>query len=93
MQKFWVEGLYVAKKKLKKVQKAGAANVADLEPFAQVIWASSADEALELATEALNGGQWMEGPRVGRNSEEQRMRRQGAPELPLFALPTKKKRR
>ena len=46
-------------------------------------------EALQMAREEAPGAQWVEGPRLARQSEEQRMRKAGAPEL--FNLPSPKK--
>ncbi|RPI34658.1 MAG: hypothetical protein EHM70_02110 [Chloroflexota bacterium] len=79
MEHYWVEGLFYTRQGLKKAHKGGRAEV---EPFAKSIWANSPDEAVRLATEELNGGEWREGPRVNRLSEEQRMRQMGMPELP-----------
>lgn len=93
MEQFWIEGLYVTRRGLKKAQKSGRVNPADIEPYARLIWANSAEEALRLATEELKGGQWMEGPRLGKTSEERRMRQQGAPELPGFTIPKKKRKK
>ncbi len=90
MQQYWVEGLFIGQKGLKKAQKSGKINRADIEPFAKAIWANNPEEAIQLATEELKGGQWAEGPRVGKTTEEQRMRRIGAPELPGFAGPKTK---
>jgi hypothetical protein len=56
----------------------------DVEPFARSIWAQSVEEAICLATEALEGGEWMEEPKVSKTSEEQRMREMGAPTLHGF---------
>ena len=81
MRAYYIEGVYRPKKARKGTG----------EPFARTIWADNSQEALRLATEALGGGQWLEGPVVSQ-SEEQRMRQQGAPELPGFDAPPKKKR-
>ena len=80
MKQYWVEGLYVGKKAEKRVN----TRQGDVEPFAQLFWAASPQEAIAMATEALEGGKWVEGPQVGITSEEQRMRQIGAPELPGF---------
>jgi hypothetical protein len=69
--------LYIPKKSLKKAQKT-------VEPYAKVVWANSPAEAVRQASEELTGGQWVEGPSVSNTTEEQRMRRIGAPELPGF---------
>ena len=80
---YWVEGVFLTKRGLKKAQKSSKLAAGDREPFAKAFWASSPEEAERLATEELQGGQWLEGPRVSRTTEEQRMRKMGAPELPL----------
>jgi len=92
MKPFWVEGLFVSKKGLKKAQKTGFYAGGDVEPFAQTIWANTAQEALELAEEKLQGGGWVESPKVTLVSEEKRMRSMGAPELPGFGSPKKKRK-
>ena len=84
MQRYFVEGLYVTKQGLKKAQKTGRIAISDIEPFAQPFWANSPAEALQMASQALSGGQWTEGPRLSDQTEEQRMRQIGAPELPGF---------
>ncbi len=81
MKRYWIEGAYAPKGKGKK----------QLEPFAQLFWAESQEEALRMANEALNGGEWRDGPRISQKSEEQRMRSMGAPELPGFSGKVKKK--
>lgn len=86
MEHYFVEGVYVSKRRLKKIQKGGGYAPADQEPFGRTFWANSAEEALRQAEEALNGGQWIEPPHVSRLSEEQRMRNLGAPELPGFGV-------
>ncbi len=92
-QRFYIEGLYVSKQGLKKAQKGGRAAHPEVEPFAQAIWAGSAAEALQLASEALAGGQWIEGPRISEMSEEERMRQMGAPLLPGFESPARPARK
>jgi hypothetical protein len=77
MNPYFVEGLFLSKKTLKKVNKT-------VEPYARVIWADSPTEAIRIATQDLAGGQWVEGPTVSNTTEEQRMRQAGAPELPGF---------
>jgi hypothetical protein len=91
MQRFFVEGLFVSKQGLKKAQKSGRVAPGDIEPFAQPFWANSPAEALQMATQALDGGQWTEGPRLSDQTEEQRMRQIGAPELPGFGGRSKAK--
>jgi hypothetical protein len=92
MEHYFVEGLYLTPQGLKKVRKSGKTTLADVEPFARSFWANTPEEAIQLATEALEGGQWTETPRVSKNSEEQRMRALGALELPGFAQPKKKRK-
>ncbi len=92
MKAYWIEGLYASAKTLRKARKR-ALTAAEVEPFAATVWANSPDEAVELATEQLQGGQWVEGPRVSQTSEEQRMRSMGAPELPGLGSPKKSRRR
>lgn len=84
MQHYFIEGLFVSKQGLKKAHKTGRVAPGDIEPFARAFWANSPAEALQMASEALAGGQWMEGPRLSDQTEEQRMRQMGAPELPGF---------
>ena len=91
MQKFYVEGIYLSRRGVQKAKKSGRYTNTDLEPFARAFWAESADDAMRQATEALEGGQWIEGPRLGKKSEEDRMRAMGAPELPGFGAPKKTK--
>lgn len=92
MERYFVEGIVITKQGLKKAQKRGSYAASDLEPFARSFWANNPEEALRQANEALNGGQWQEPPRISRISEEQRMRAIGAPELPGFGAPEKKKK-
>lgn len=89
MPQFWIEGIYLNKQGVKKARRSGKAPSADIEPFARAFWAETAEEAIAQATEALEGGEWLEGPHLSRKTEEQRMRAAGAPELPGFGLPTK----
>jgi hypothetical protein len=84
MQRYFVEGLFISKQGLKKSQKSGRVATGDIEPFAQAFWANSPAEALQMANEALAGGQWTDGPRLNDQTEELRMRQMGAPELPGF---------
>ena len=93
MEKFYVEGVFVTKRGLQKAKKSGHYAQADLEPFARAFFVNSAAEAMRMATEALAGGEWVEGPRLGKKSEEDRMRALGAPELPGFGAPKKKGKR
>jgi hypothetical protein len=93
VEQYYVEGVYINQQGVKKARKSGVAPPSSIEPFAKTIWANSPEEAIRLATQELNGGQWTEGPTVSKLSEEQRMRELGAPQFPGFAAPTKKKRK
>ena len=88
MKRYYVEGLFITRKNLKKVQPGNRPAPKEVEPFARSFWANDPTEALMLAAEALDGGQWLETPRVSLTSEEQRMRQAGAPELPGFTSPS-----
>ena len=92
MKAFWVEGLYLNKQGVKKARKTGTYQQSYVEPFAEVVWANNREEALQFAAEKLEGGEWLEDPKVTLKTEEQRMRSMGAPELPLFSGGKKKKR-
>jgi len=92
MEQYWIEGLFANARGVSKARKGGVYPPSSIEPFAKGLWANSPDEAIRLATEALNGGAWLEGPVVSRLSEEQRMRAIGAPEFPGFGSPVPKKR-
>jgi hypothetical protein len=91
MKHYFVEGVFVSVAGLKQFRKSGKINPTDIEPFAKSYWVSDPEEALRLATDDLNGGQWKEKPKISQTSEEQRMRQIGAPELPGFG--TQKKNR
>ncbi len=93
MEHYFVEGLFVTRKGLKKSQKSGKVAQVDIEPFSVDFWANSPADALQAATQMLEGGQWLETPKVSTTSEEQRMRAMGAPQLPGFSAPAKKKRK
>ena len=93
MEQYYVEGVYINQQGVKKARKSGVAPPSSIEPFAKTIWANSLEEALQLATQDLKGGQWTEGPHVSRLSEEQRMRDLGAPQFPGFTASAKKKRK
>ena len=92
MEQYFVEGLYVTGKGLKRSKKSGKVAQADIELFAKTFWANNPEEANRSATEALNGGQWVEGPKVSKTSEEKRMRALGAPELPGLTIKKPRKR-
>jgi hypothetical protein len=85
MKRYYVEGLFIPRKNLKKVRQGSRPVPKEVEPFARTFWANDPAEALRLAAESLDGGQWLEPPRISLTSEEQRMRQAGAPELPGFA--------
>lgn len=85
-QHYYVEGLYASKPGGKKITPGS------IEPYAKNIWANSPKEAIQIATAELNGAEWTDGPHISRISEEQRMRSQGAPELPGL-YPSKKGRK
>lgn len=93
MEQYFVEGLFVNRQGVKKARKTGVAPLSSIEPFAKSIWANSPEEAIRLATEELDGGEWTEKPHLSRMSEEQRMRAMGAPQLPGLTVPVKKKRK
>ena len=84
MPYFYVEGKYLTRIGRRRSIKSGRVAPGDIEPFARSFWANSPREALQLANEALGGGEWLEPPRVSQTSEEGRMRQMGAPELPGF---------
>ena len=92
MEQFWVEGLFATRQGLRKEKKTGVLPASAIEPFAKALWANSPDEAIRLATEALNGGEWIEPPRLSRLTEEQRMRAIGASEFPGLGAPARRKR-
>jgi len=84
MHRYLVEGYYFPKTRSKKATPA-------LEPFARSYWANSVQDAIRMATEDLQGGNWQEAPKASRTSEEERMRQQGQPELPGFGSVESKK--
>jgi hypothetical protein len=91
MEQYFVEGLFLTIRSLNKSKDLGKVVQSDVELFSKSFWANSKEEAILMATEALNGGQWVKEPEVSKTSEEKRMRALGAPELPGFSM-TKKKR-
>lgn len=94
MPQYYVEGLYANPQGVKKKRKMGFLPPDSIEPYAKTIWANSPREAIQIATLELAGGEWVDTPKVSQNTEEQRMRSMGAPELPgLSAPPTKKHKR
>ncbi len=74
MKPYYVEGLV---RKKTKSGKGGEAETVSL-----TIWAQTAEDALREASEQVGAAEWLEGPRLKKQSEEQRMRKMGAPELP-----------
>jgi hypothetical protein len=92
MEQYFVEGLFLTSRSLNKFKKPGRTARSDADLFSQSFWANSTEEALQMATEALNGGRWMEEPKVSKISEEIRMRAMGAPELPGLSVPKKKRK-
>ena len=93
MPQYYVEGLYASRQAVKKQRKRGVFPAGSMEPYAKSIWANSPKEAIQVATAELEGGEWTDGPRVSQITEEQRMRSQGAPELPGLSIPPPKPRR
>ena len=93
MPYYYVEGKYLTKIGRRRSVKSGRVSAGDIEPFARSFWANNPSEALQLAEEALDGGEWLEPPRVSQTSEEQRMRQMGAPELPGLNPAKKRKKR
>ena len=94
MPQFYVEGLFANKQGVKKKHKTGIYPPGSIEPYARSIWANSAKDAIQIATNELEGCDWTEGPKVSQVTEEQRMRSIGAPEFPgLSSRPPSKKKR
>jgi hypothetical protein len=85
MPQYYVEGLFINKQGVRKKQKTGSDPANSIEPYAKTIWANNPKEALQLACDELEGGEWVEGPKASQITEEQRMRSQGAPEFPGFS--------
>jgi hypothetical protein len=77
--------LYANKQGVKKKYKAGTYPANSIEPYAKTIWANNPQEAIQIATSELEGGEWTEGPHLSQVTEEQRMRSLGAPEFPGLA--------
>ena len=92
MPQYYVEGLFSNKRGVKIKHKTGAYPANSIEPYAKTIWANSPKEAIQVATDELEGGEWTKGPRVSQVTEEQRMRSMGAPEFPGLSSPGLKKR-
>lgn len=85
MKQYYIEGLFIPRNNLSKTRKGSKPAPKDIEPFARSFWANDPEQALSMASEALAGGQWLDTPKISLTSEEKRMRRAGAPELPGFA--------
>jgi len=90
MKRYNVEGFYIPMKGSQR-KNASQSNKPDkMEFFHSTVWANDAKEALKEATLLLNGGRWKEIPRISDMTEEKRMRKLHAPELPgLEKTPTK----
>ena len=88
MEAYYIEGLFLSHRALKKAKTARQ----EVEPYTRSIWANSPEEAVQIATQELGGGQWVEPPRVSRTSEAQWMRSMGAPELPGLGTKHAKKK-
>jgi hypothetical protein len=84
MEQYFVEGLVIPRRGRNKAGRRGKGTQASVEPFARSFWATSPEEAIQMALEALGGGQWVEGPKISQVSEAQRMQEMGAPRLPGF---------
>ncbi len=82
MPQYNVEGLYSTKWGVKKQRKTGNYPAESIELYARVIWADSPQEALQIATAELQGGDWTEEPSISQVTEEQRMRSAHQPEFP-----------
>ena len=90
---YYVEGVYITKQGRRRSVKSGRVSPHDIEPFARSYWVNNPAEALQMAAEALEGGEWVDPPRVSQTTEEQRMRQMGAPELPGLEKAARKRRK
>jgi hypothetical protein len=90
MEQYFIEGLFYTRQASNHLNSTGKKIGSDVELFSRSFWADSPEEAIRMATEALDGGRWVEMPEVSKISEEKRMRDLGAPELPGFSKPKKK---
>ena len=86
MKLFWIEGVITTK------TGSGRKAAPGVRPFSQSFWANTAQEAIQMAYEATAGARWTEGPSVRDQSEEQRMRALGAPELFASSPKTNRKK-
>jgi hypothetical protein len=93
MPQYYIDGLYANKQGVNKKHKTGTYPVSSIEPYAKTIWANNPQEALQVATSELEGGEWTEAPRVSLVTEEQRMRSMGAPEFTGLDEPKSKKQK
>jgi hypothetical protein len=84
MPYYYIEGLYANSLGVKKKRKVGSYPKNSIEPYARTIWANTPKEAVQKATDELEGGEWTEGPHLSQVTEEERMRSLGAPQLPGF---------
>jgi hypothetical protein len=84
MPYYYIEGLYANSLGVKKKHKEGSYPKNSIEPYARTIWANTPKEAVQKATDELEGGEWTEGPHLSQVTEEERMRSLGAPQLPGF---------
>lgn len=80
MKKFFIEGVFIPAAPRRKTRRG-----VEAQPFSRVYWAESARQALEQVRADFADVQWLEGPRIQGQSEEQRMRQAGAPELFNFS--------
>lgn len=93
MPLYYIEGIYANMLGVKRQRKVGSYPPGSIEPYAKSIWANSPEEAIQLATNELSGGEWTKKPKVSQLTEEQRMRSMGAPEFPGLASPFPKNRK
>lgn len=84
MKHFWIEGVILVKTSIRSKNRS-------LKPVSDSVWANTAEEAVRMAMENHPNVQWIEGPILRTDSEEQRMRQLGAPELPGLTLQPPKK--
>jgi hypothetical protein len=91
MKAFNVEGFYISAKILKKSGDSQK-RLEAVEFFRKVVWANDAKEAMNEASRMLNGGKWKELPKISDVTEEKKMRKLNAPELPGMSKADKKRR-
>jgi hypothetical protein len=90
---YYVEGLYTWRQVSKKKHDSSASPVGSIEPYAKTIWAESPSEAIQVATDELQGGEWTKAPKVSLLTEEQRMGFAHQPEFPGFTVLNANKRK